>query len=89
MSKQHIKKIKKVFEHPVSTNLDTHKLMSALEHFGCGVVQSKANKIKITFDGRDLILGFHHSGSLSKDEVLKLRHFLEEIGLTPRRIESF
>lgn len=89
MSKQHVKKIEKVFEHPVSTNIDTNKLMSALDHFGCSVEHSKANKIKISFDGRDLILGFHHSGSLSKDEVLRLRHFLEEIGLTPDRISSF
>jgi len=88
MSK-HIKKIEKVFEHPVATNLDTNKLMSALEHFGCSVEHSKTNKIKISFDGRDIALGFHHSGSLSKDEILKLRHFLQEIGLTPDRISSF
>ena len=86
---KHIKKIEKVFEHPVATNLDTHKLMSALEHFGCHVQHSKTNKIKISFDGRDIVLGFHHSGSLSKDEVLRLRHFLEEIGLTPDRANYF
>ena len=88
MSK-HVKKIEKVFEHPVCTNLDTNKLMSALDHFGCSVEHSKTNKIKISFDGRDLVLGFHHSGSLSKDEVLKLRHFLQEIGLTPDRVSKF
>ena len=85
MSK-HLKKIEKVFEHPVATNLDTHKLMSALEHFGCSVEHSKTNKIKIFFEGKETNLGFHHSGSLSKDEVLKLRHFLEEVGLTPNKI---
>lgn len=88
MSK-HNKKIEKVFEHPVATNLDTNKLISALEHFGCAVEHSKTNKIKISFDGRDIVLGFHHSGSLSKDEILKLRHFLQEIGLTPDRLSSF
>ena len=86
MSQKHLKKIEKVFEHPVSTNLDTHKLMSALEHFGCSVEQSKTNKVKISFNSSDIVLGFHHSGSLSKDEVLKLRHFLEEAGLTPDKI---
>ena len=89
MSKQHLKKIEKVFAHPVATNLDTNKLMAALDHFGCGVEHSKSNKIKISFDGRDLVLGFHHSGSLSKDEVIRLRHFLEEVGLTPERLENF
>ena len=89
MSQKHLKKIQKVFEHPVSTNLDTNRLMSALEHFGCSVEHSKSNKIKISFDGRDLTLGFHHSGSLSKDEILKLRHFLEEVALTPDRLASF
>ena len=85
MSK-HIKKIEKVFEHPVATNLDTNKLVSALEHFGCEVEHSKTNKIKISYAGKEIVLGFHHSGSLSKDEVLKLRHFLEEVGLTPEKI---
>ncbi len=89
MSKQHLKKIGKVFAHPVATDLDTNKLMSALDHFGCGVEHSKTNKIKISFDGRDIVLGFHHSRSLSKDEILKLRHFLEEVGLTPARLANF
>ncbi|MBC8237647.1 MAG: hypothetical protein H8E76_05395 [Helicobacteraceae bacterium] len=83
MSKQHLKKIEKIFEHPVATNLDTHKLMSALEHFGLRVEHSKTNKIKIFHEHKEVVLGFHHSGSLSKDEILKLRHFLEEAGLTP------
>ena len=85
MSK-HLKKIEKVFEHPVATNLDTHKLTSALEHFGCNVEHSKTNKIKISYGSNEVGLGFHHSGSLSKDEILKLRHFLEEAGLTPDKI---
>ncbi len=89
MSKQQLKKIEKVFAHPVATNLDTNKLLSALEYFGCSAEHSKTNKIKVTFDGRDLVLGFHHSGSLSKDEILKLRHFLEEVGLTPERLAHF
>ena len=89
MSKQHLKKIEKVFQHPVATDLDTHKLMSTLDHYGCKVEHSKTNKIKISFDGRDLVMGFHHSGSLSKDEVLKLRHFLEELGLTPAKLAHF
>ena len=83
MSKHHLKKIQKIFEHPVASNVDTHKLVAALDHFGCSIEHSKTNKIKISFDGRDIVLGFHHSGSLSKDEVLKLRHFLEEVRLTP------
>ena len=83
MSKHHLKKIQKIFEHPVASNVDTNKLVAALDHFGCSIEHSKTNKIKISFDGRDIVLGFHHSGSLSKDEVLKLRHFLEEVRLTP------
>ena len=86
MSKQHLKKIEKIFEHPVATNLDTNKLMSALEHFGLRVEHSKTNKIKIFHGDKEIVLGFHHSGSLSKDEVLKLRHFLEEANLTPDKL---
>jgi len=86
MSQKHIKKIKKIFEHPVATNLDTNHLISALEHFGCNVEHTKTNKIKIFYADNELLLGTHHSGSLSKDEIIKLRHFLETVGLTPEKL---
>lgn len=89
MGHKHLKKIQKVFQHPVAKDLDTNKLSSTLEYYGCGVERTKTNKFKISFDGREVVLGVHHSGNLSKDEVMKLRHFLEEIGLTPDRANSF
>ncbi|MDD2905573.1 MAG: hypothetical protein WBK95_01425 [Sulfurimonas sp.] len=86
MSHKHIKKIEKVFEHPVATDLDSRKLVAALEHFGCSVEQTKSNKLKISYDDKEFVLGLHHSGNLSKDEVVGLRHYLEEIGLTPAKL---
>ncbi|MDD2791255.1 MAG: hypothetical protein PHU40_11430 [Sulfurimonas sp.] len=86
MSHKHVKKIEKVFEHPVVTDLDSRKLVSALEHFGCSVEQTKNNKLKILYEGKEFVLGLHHSGNLSKDEVVGLRHYLEEIGLTPEKL---
>jgi len=34
MSQKHKAKIEKLFEHPISGNIDVHRLISALEHYG-------------------------------------------------------
>ncbi|MBD3823577.1 MAG: hypothetical protein IE916_03615 [Epsilonproteobacteria bacterium] len=86
MSHKHVKKIERVFEHPVPSDLDSRKLVSALEHFGCEVEQTKSNKYKIFKDEKELVLGIHPSGNLSKDEIVSLRHYLEEVGITPSTI---
>jgi hypothetical protein len=86
MAHKHIKKIEKVIEHPVASDLDSRKLVAALEHFGCEVEQTKTNKLKIFCGSKEYVLGMHHSGNLSKDEVVGLRHYLEEVGLTPEKL---
>ena len=86
MSNKHIKKIQKVFAHPVATDLDILQLASALEHFGCVVEHSKNSKLKLSCNSKEIVIIIHHAGSLSKDEVVKLRHYLEEVGITPDKI---
>ena len=46
MSK-HKEKIAKVFEHPLSGNIDVKKLLKALEHFGAEIEMTKDNHVKI------------------------------------------
>lgn len=87
MAHRHKAKIEKVFEHPISTNIDFKKLLSALEHYGCKLEHTKHNKVKIFYGEKEFILPVPHSETLPKDMVVELRHFLEEVGLTPDKLD--
>jgi len=87
MSK-HKAKIQKVFEHPISTNIDYKKFLKALEHYGAEVEITKEHHAKIHLNGKMFSMPLpHRDHTLSKDTVVEVRHFLEEVGLTPDNIE--
>ena len=87
MSHKHKAKIAKVFEHPTSANIDYKKLLSALEHYGIEVDLTKKHKAKLLYNEQEFVLALPHGDHLSKDEVIRLRHWLEAIGITPETIE--
>ncbi|MCK4974877.1 MAG: hypothetical protein KAR81_06460, partial [Sulfurimonas sp.] len=77
MSHKHKVKLEKLFEHPISGNIDIKRLLSALEHYGATVEITKHNKAKIFLRGEEFILTLSHKNDLSKDFAIKLKHFLE------------
>ena len=83
MSHKHKVKIEKLFQHPISGNLDVKKLLSALEHYGAEIEITKHNKARILLKDEEFILPLSHNNDLSKDAITQLRHFLESIGMTP------
>ncbi|QBZ83674.1 type II toxin-antitoxin system HicA family toxin [Hydrogenovibrio crunogenus] len=85
MSHKHKVIIEKVFSHPIASNIDWKKLAATLEHFGAKIDVSNANRAHIILDDAELILSLpHHAHELtSKEDVTKLRHFLEAQGITP------
>lgn len=85
MSK-HKTKIEKLFEHPVSGNIDIGKLISALEHYGAKVEMTKTNKAKIFLRDEEFVLALAHNHNLSKDSITQLRHFLEKVDLVPEKL---
>jgi hypothetical protein len=87
MSHRHKVKIEKLFEHPTSGNIDANKLLAALEHYGATVELTKQHKAKIFHNNKEFVLALSHKNNLSKDAILKLRHFLEEVELAPQNIE--
>lgn len=88
MSHKHKVILEKVFAHPMATNLDWKKLASALEHYGATIDVSNANRAHILLKGEELTLGLPHHGHelANKEEVTRLRHFLESIELTPKEL---
>jgi hypothetical protein len=87
MSQKHKRKIQKIFEHPTSANIDVKKLFAALEHYGVEVDLTKKHKAKLLYGDKEFFLPLPHSETLPKDEVVMLRHFLSEIGLTPENLD--
>jgi hypothetical protein len=87
MAHRHKAKIEKVFEHPISANIDVKKLFSALEHYGCRIEHTKHNKAKIFYNDKEFVMPLPHGDHLDKDSVVALRHFLEEVGLTPDTLD--
>ena len=85
MSK-HKAKIEKIFEHPISGNVDAKRLVSALEHYGAEVDTNKQHRALIHYNGKEHSLALGHRNELSKDSIVKLRHYLEEVGLTPDKL---
>ena len=85
MSK-HKTKISKIFEHPMSGNVDTKKLIHALEHYGAEVDMNKQHRAIIHIGGKEHSMTLSHRNELSKDAIVKLRHYLEEVGLTPDKL---
>jgi hypothetical protein len=86
MSQKHKLKIEKLFEHPISGNIDVKRLTSALEHYGVSVDVTKQHKAKLSMNGEEFSLALSHRNELSIDSVTKLRHFLEKVGLTPDKL---
>ena len=87
MSHRHKVKIEKLFEHPISGNIDIKRLLSALEHYGATVEITKHNKAKIFLRDKEYVLALSHNNDLSKDGISKLKHFLEEVDLVPGKLE--
>jgi len=85
MSK-HKTKIEKIFEHPMSGNIDTKKLIHALEHYGAEVDMNKQHRAILHMNGKEHSMTLSHRNELSKDAIVKLRHYLEEVGLTPDKL---
>jgi len=88
MSHKHKVTLEKVFAHPIATSIDWKKLSHALEHYGAEIDLSKSNHAKVVIGGSEFSMSLpHHGHEISdKSEVTQLRHFLEQVGLTPDKL---
>ncbi|BCD62862.1 hypothetical protein NitYY0826_C1747 [Nitratiruptor sp. YY08-26] len=77
------KKLEKIFSHPIPANLDWRGVENLLKHLGFTVEHTKKNHIKvIDKEGKELLLIVHNHEINSKEEITKLKHFLQEHGIT-------
>ncbi len=76
------KKLEKIFSHPMPANLDWKSVENLLVHLGFKVEHTKKNHIKvIDSEGKEVVLIVHDHTLNGKEEITKLKHFLQEHGI--------
>ncbi len=74
--------IEAIFSHPIPSNLEWKDVKRLLERLGFEIINTKKNHIKIKGpSSKELILKIHSHTVESKEEIVKLRHFLESEGI--------
>ena len=85
MSQKHKVIMQKLFSHPMPTNIQWKKLISALEHYGVQVDVTHANKARLSKEGQETLITLPHRGHEFNDktELAHLKHFLSTVNLEP------
>jgi hypothetical protein len=82
MNHRHRKVLHAIFAHPVSANIDPKAVHAVFEGLGAEVTHNGSGRVAVKLNGH--AHAFHDSKhSLSKDEVVAIRHFLTEAGIDP------
>lgn len=82
MNHKHRKTLHSLFAHPLSANIDLKHVLHLFEEMGAEVDHAAGNRVKIRFKDHSATFG-HAQHSLPKEEVVELRKFLQQCGVTP------
>jgi len=84
MNHKHRAVLHGLFAHPVSSNIDPKLVRSVLEEIGADISHGGHGQILVKLNGHTH--GFHDTHhSLSREEVVAVRKFLEGAGVDPVR----
>jgi hypothetical protein len=73
----HLRTYDRIFQHPISHNLEWHEVHALLEKLGEVVVEHNGN-LKVTRNGQSMVLHAPRTKDVAEmSEVMSLRHFLE------------
>jgi hypothetical protein len=71
----------KLFGHPLNHNIQWHDVCSLLARFG-EVHETHRGNWAVTVEGDTISFGSTRTRDLTEDQVIKVRHFLHNLGLT-------
>ena len=84
MNHRHRKVLAALFAHPISANIDFKEVEGVLKELGAEIENKHGNRIGVKLNGH--AHAFQHAQhSLSKDEVVQIKKFLEQAGVTPEQ----
>jgi hypothetical protein len=84
MNHRHRKVLHAIFGHPVSANIDPKAVEAVFEELGAEVTHNGSGRLAVKLNSQ--AHAFHNTQhSLSKDEVVAIRHFLTQADVDPVR----
>jgi hypothetical protein len=84
MNHRHRKVLHAIFDHPVSANIDPKAVEAVFEELGAEVTHNGSGRLAVKLNSQ--AHAFHNTQhSLSKDEVVAIRHFLTQADVDPVR----
>jgi len=84
MNHKHRQTLHALFAHPVSSNIDQRHVHAVIEALGAEVEHGGHGHIVIRLNGHSH--GFHDAHhTLTKEDVIALRKFLETCGIDPEK----
>lgn len=82
MNHGHRKILHAIFAHPTSGNIDFKDVEHLLADLGAEINNKSGSRVGVSLNGHTVAL--HHGGhNLPKDEVLRIRSFLGDAGVSP------
>lgn len=84
MNHHHRVTLHALFAHPLSANIDFRKVVHVFEELGAEVDNRPGNRVSVTLNDRSATFT-HAQHGLPKDEVVQIKKFLEQCGVTPEQ----
>jgi len=84
MNHHHRKILHALFAHPVSGNIAFRDVESVLRELGAEITQAKSGKIHVVLNNKSANFS-HTNHSVSREEVVRLRKFIQSCGIDPDR----
>jgi len=72
-----------LFAHPISMNIDYSKVVHLFEELGAIVEETKKHHLKVKLNGNEMTFAHpHHKNIDDKNQVVAIRDFLKDCGVT-------
>jgi hypothetical protein len=84
MNHQHRKVLHSLFAHPVNANISMREVETVLRELGAEINEAHSGKAHVVLNGHSANFS-HAKHSLPREEVIKVRKFLETCGIDPGR----
>lgn len=81
MNHRHRKVLHAIFAHPISGNIDFKDVQHVFAQLGAEIENKSGNRIGVTFKGHTVAFTHAHH-AVPKEEVIQIRKFLEQCGIT-------
>jgi hypothetical protein len=77
----------KIFGHPLNHNIQWHDVISLLERFG-EVHETHRGNWAVSRNGEVTSFGTSRGRDLNEDQVMRVRHFLQSVGVNAATIDA-